>query len=564
MPLLWTTDDEIKFHQAVVRLSKLRQTPHQEVNYRQQYRESRQSSDHVLRLQDEMQLADHVAYLAHSSEGFEKIAAVCVEEQPDRKGLIIRLARNELRDTEEVESIRGLLRILEDCARGSPDRSAIQNRLFNEAVAMSENRILQRLVPPWYPAPSHWSAKQRQKRTSLRHRMMTSLLPEIRGSGFDMICQKLTQVVEALEPLESKQSGPDLRRHVKIAVQCCANVSTGTEQKSLELQLKPALDQLSEAARKVIAQIDKIARYLNLGRDLTKVVMRQAYRKILQHITLQPLLSPSPILPKGTANLCVVHAEVQLLLHYEQTPCSPAPRFIGCSKSACFLCDLLIKRHGKFHISFSHQRLYPKWTLPNVGWMTQKQVKAWRKVINDMTQELQAMILKFTSDKLNHLSAPMESRACLPLSSTLSAVAIPGDTLGLRSPIGDSRPESPVPQQDLPSVGQDLLKKDSKMLLSLCNDDLPLSYKITTHFPGFQFVSSQLTVFFEFDLEFSGTISLTMETGSSAAIQSIAVDDLVRGNDSRVAPTTEDGGLGLLLQVGGINLLYVELTRDSA
>ncbi|KXH62680.1 hypothetical protein CNYM01_13107 [Colletotrichum nymphaeae SA-01] len=385
-----------------------------------------------------MQLADHVAYLAHSSERFEKIAAVCVEEQPDQKGLLIRLARNELRDTEELESIRGLLRVLEHCASGgiSPvllefrrqltyqalDRSAIQNRLFNEA-----------------------SVKQRQKRTSLRHRMMTSLLPEIRGSEFGIICQKLTQVVEALEPLESKQSSHDLRRYVKTAVKCCANVSTGTEQKSLELQLKPALNQLSEAARKVIAQIDKTARYRNLGRDLTKVVMRQAYRKILQHITLQPLLSPSPILPKGTANLCVVHAEVQLLLHYEQTPCSPAPQFIGCGKSACFLCDLLIKRHGKFHTSFSHQRLYPKWTVPNVGWMTQKQVKAWRKVINDMMQELQATILKFTSDKLNHLSAPMESRACLPLSSTLNSVAIPGDTSGPRSLTGEIRPKSPLP-----------------------------------------------------------------------------------------------------------------------
>ncbi|KAK7433960.1 hypothetical protein Landi51_13735 [Colletotrichum acutatum] len=333
MPLLWTTDDGIEIHQAVLRLSKLRQTPHQEVNYRQRYRESRQPSDHVLRPEDEMQMADHIAYLAHSSEGFAEIAAVCVEEQPDQQGLLIRLARNELRDTEEVENLRGLLRVLEECASGgmSPvvlefrrqltyqvlDRSAIQDRLFNETLAISEGRILQRLMPPWYPAPSHWSAKQKQKRTSLRYRMTTSLLPEIRRSEFSMIFSKLTRVAEGLQPLESRQSGPDLRRRVKIAVQCCADVSTGTEQKSLELQLEPVLNQLSEAARKAIAQIDKIARYLNLGRDLAKVVMRRAYRNIFQHVTLQPLLSPSPILPKGTANLCFVHAEVQLILHYE-------------------------------------------------------------------------------------------------------------------------------------------------------------------------------------------------------------------------------------------------------
>ncbi|KAI3530699.1 hypothetical protein CABS02_14427 [Colletotrichum abscissum] len=563
MPLLWTTDDGIKFHQAVLRLSKLRQTPHQEVNYRQRYRESRQPSDHVLRPEDEMQLADHIAHLAHSSEGFAEIAAVCVEEQLYQQGLLIRLARNELRDTEEVENLRGLLRVLEECASGVLDRSAIQDRLFNETLAISEGRILQRLMPPWYPAPSHWSAKQKQKRTSLRHRMTTSLLPEIRRSEFSMIFSKLTRVAEGLQPLESRQSGPDLRRRVKIAVQCCADVSTGTEQKSLELQLEPVLNQLSEAARKAIAQIDKIARYLNLGRELAKVVMRRAYRNIFQHVTLQPLLSPSPILPKGTANLCFVHAEVQLILHYERTAPLPAPRFIGCSKSARFLCDLLIKRHGKFHVSFSHQRIYPKWTVPNVDWMTQKQVEAWRKTIHGMIQELQAMIQRFTADNRNPLSAPMESRACLPLSSALSSVVMTGDMTCPGSSTEDIRPGLPVPQ-GLPSVGQDLLDKESKLPLNLSNDGLPVSYKISTDFPGFHFASSELEVFFEFDRAFSGTISLSLAAGAPAAIQSFAVDGLVRGNDSRVAAMRGDEELGLTLQVGGTGVLRVELTWDSA
>ncbi|GKT97202.1 deaminase [Colletotrichum tofieldiae] len=102
--------------------------------------------------------------------------------------------------------------------------------------------------------------------------MTTSLLPKLRGNKFDAVYLKLTHVVKALEPLESEQIGPELRKRVKIAVQCCADASISTEQKSLELQLKPALNQFSEAARKVVAQIDKIARYLNLSRDLAKMV----------------------------------------------------------------------------------------------------------------------------------------------------------------------------------------------------------------------------------------------------------------------------------------------------
>ncbi|KZL65166.1 ott 1508-like deaminase [Colletotrichum incanum] len=579
MPLLWTINDETKFHQAIAQLSKLRQTPLQEANYRHQYRGGPQSSDHVLRLEDEMQLADHVAFIAHSSEGFPEIAAACIEERPDQQGLLIRLARNELRRTEEVKSIRCLLRVLEGCASGGMlailldvrqqltwevlHRNAVQDRLFNEVLAISENRILQRLMPPWYPAPSHWNAKQRQKRTSLHYRMTTLLLPKLRGSKFERIYLNLTDVIEALEPLESKQVGPDLHKHVKIAVQCCANASIGTEQKSLELQLKHILNQLSEAARKVVVQIDKIARYLNLSRDLAKMVMRKAYRNIFKEITLKPLLSPSPVLPNGTANLCFVHAEVQLILHYERVSCVPTPRFIGCSKSACFLCDLLIKRHGRFQISFAHQRIYPKWTMPNVDWMTQKQIEAWRKTINGMVQELQVMIRKFTADKEGFLSAPMESRACLPLSSVPSSVAIPGGMADSGTFTGEIQEGLPVLQQGPPSVSYAFLSKESSVPLEISSNDLPISYKVSVDFPGFHFISSQLTVFFEFDRDFSGTVSLAMVAETSAAIRSFAVDDLVHRNDFRVAPIRADEGLVLRLQVRAIDVLHVELMWDS-
>ncbi|KAK2036514.1 hypothetical protein LZ31DRAFT_571371 [Colletotrichum somersetense] len=527
MPLLWTIDDETKFHQAIVQVSKLRQTPGQEANYRHRYRGGPQSSEHVLRLEDEMQLADYVAFIAYSSEGFPDIAAACIEQRPDQQGLLIRLARNKLQRTDEVESIR----------------NAVQDRLFNEVLAISENRILQRLMPPWYPAPSHWNAKQRQKRTSLCHRMATLLLPKLRGNKFDTINLKLTHVVEALEPLESKQTCPDLRKRVKIAVQCCANASICTEHKSLELQLNPILNQLSEAARKVVAQIDKIARYLNLCRDVAKIVTRKAYHNMFRNITLEPLLSPSPIRPTGTANLSFVHAEVQLLLHYERFSCVPTPRFIGCSKSACFLCDLLIKRHGRFQISFAHQRIYPKWTVPNVNWMTQKQVEAWRKAINGMMQELQAMIRKFTSDSGDFLSAPMESRACLPLSSVPSSVAIPGGMDNSETFTGEIRAGLPVPQQGPPFVSHASFMEELSVPLEISSDDLPISYKVFVDFPGFHFISSQLT--------------------TSTAIRSFAVDDLVHGNDFRVAPIRGDEELGLKLQVGAIDVLHVELMWDS-
>lgn len=60
-----------------------------------------------------------------------------------------------------------------------------------------------------------------------------------------------------------------------------------------------------------------------------------------------------------------VHAEIQLLLYYEQHPeIDRHPRIICSSKHACFLCNLFINSHGRFHIPGSHGRIYPRWRIP--------------------------------------------------------------------------------------------------------------------------------------------------------------------------------------------------------
>lgn len=63
-----------------------------------------------------------------------------------------------------------------------------------------------------------------------------------------------------------------------------------------------------------------------------------------------------------------VHAEVQLLFFYEQNPRRRLPRVICSSKSACYLCDLFFRIHGRFYLPRTHGRLYHKWTLPD--WRT--------------------------------------------------------------------------------------------------------------------------------------------------------------------------------------------------
>ena len=71
------------------------------------------------------------------------------------------------------------------------------------------------------------------------------------------------------------------------------------------------------------------------------------------------------VLRLATAKTYPIHAEVQLLLHYEDYHCELPPRIISSSKKACYLCNLFFKLHGRFIIPSTHGRLYEKWALPD-------------------------------------------------------------------------------------------------------------------------------------------------------------------------------------------------------
>ncbi len=76
-----------------------------------------------------------------------------------------------------------------------------------------------------------------------------------------------------------------------------------------------------------------------------------------------------------------IHAEIQLLFYYEMHPEIRRPRVICSSKSACFLCDLFIKVHGKFYAARTHGVLYDKWTLPS-----QETIRLLGKKTKEMTR----------------------------------------------------------------------------------------------------------------------------------------------------------------------------------
>lgn len=60
-----------------------------------------------------------------------------------------------------------------------------------------------------------------------------------------------------------------------------------------------------------------------------------------------------------------VHAEVQLLVHYDNAGDEVVPpRILASNKDACCLCHNLIRLHGRYQVPKSHGRLYRGWCMP--------------------------------------------------------------------------------------------------------------------------------------------------------------------------------------------------------
>ena len=104
-----------------------------------------------------------------------------------------------------------------------------------------------------------------------------------------------------------------------------------------------------------------------------------------------------------------VHAEVQILLYYEQRPQLFCPRIIGSSKSACYLCNLFIQSHGRLQVSRSHGRLYDRWILP--AWpLDQASAKGnVRSAVDKLNSALETRIISVLNDRQRPFAHPAES-----------------------------------------------------------------------------------------------------------------------------------------------------------
>lgn len=84
-----------------------------------------------------------------------------------------------------------------------------------------------------------------------------------------------------------------------------------------------------------------------------------------------------------------VHAEVELVTFYTSRGRKPSP-FIGCSKLACFLCNMFLQFHPQFQMRGTHRKLYTGWTLPAI----QNTPHTIKNIVTKMCKELESTIAR--------------------------------------------------------------------------------------------------------------------------------------------------------------------------
>ena len=305
--------------------------------------------------------------------------------------------------------------------------------LFEDVLNLSQDRILQRIRPPWVRAPIYYRSVERPLWVRIQN-TLTQITSSRDPTPYYDLLSRLEAFISSARDLEFRLYDTRLRDVIKNIIRSCTEISCNGGFKSLEQQI--VLHGRPDLVTKEVLQIDKLARYFGLCRDLGKLSQRCGFHKTTKTVRLQHLEALGAEKPKGASRICHVHAEVQLILHYEQYPTQKPPRAIGCSKSACFLCDILIQKLGKYCISTSHRRLYNQWTINNVCWMKAEQVLYFRGILQVITADLSRLaqgLGALDQRQLQMKRFGLESRAVLQLSSNSSLDDPPGKLKALRS-----------------------------------------------------------------------------------------------------------------------------------
>ncbi|PSN69755.1 hypothetical protein BS50DRAFT_295844 [Corynespora cassiicola Philippines] len=423
----------------------------------------------VLSMRQELDLVSCLTYLSAYSTHSHRVMALCVEEKADHEGLVVSVASNTSPDEKLEKGLKRITDILEKQTE-IPSDSCLDFLLYH-VLEHGRKRLDVRLgsVKP----PSAGSEMKKYERTTSARLQKALECAQKSDRNFKVnhpdlfrLSAKFMELTEIVLASPTTSSVSDALKHIlhitnDINVtyretisqrldRIPTNVMDPSTKESLKLRLEqlalyvPAASKLLRFAAKsttrslfrtievrqvVIGTGDlmtvfdgpvsghatgllesylngpKPARGANLADAMNKLRQKQKNLSILQKEIRDAVVGNT------RDGRYKVHAEIQLLVACESNPKSAyPPRVFKSSKHACYLCDFVIKKHGKYYIPKTHGKLYNLWMFPDVHdceW-GRKRKKQWSSMIDEINAGVESLLLEKIRNPLI-LKNPRES-----------------------------------------------------------------------------------------------------------------------------------------------------------
>ncbi|KAF2194187.1 hypothetical protein K469DRAFT_651397 [Zopfia rhizophila CBS 207.26] len=429
----------------------------------------------ALSLKHEQRTAEAFAVLLANTDDPSRIGAICIEEKARGSGLIVRTAVNSGSQAERKATFERIAKALLSAATAG-QLNAQEDTLVNEIIAACQPRLLSRLRSR-HSLPSRKSCRPP---IIPRLRAAVNILNGMqnRPKALGLLRMRVTLLMEAFAKLEALRTadahselGRDILKDILLSIElmlastdlesilgaiprnvpswsglACENLVESFKKLA---QYRPAAQYLLHATRKypIFRNLD-IQEVCNgqfpetsrgaepssgemgiLTRSLATSTRkrRNQFERMLQARLGRTLTEIRRDVLKHVQRDKRVHAEIQLLFHYEQNEeITLQPRVICSSKYACFLCNLFIKSHGGFYISGSHGRFYPRWRIPRFEELSlsEKSRGGVLQSLNKFNEALEDKIRAYIVQPQIAFPDPNESMVFIPGSYTPSVVSV--------------------------------------------------------------------------------------------------------------------------------------------
>lgn len=265
-------------------------------------------------------------------------------------------------------------------------RDDCQAQLFEFIVQLNCNKILGRLESTKFQRPTHIAKIRNPLPTRLRQlyrKHIQSSLSRHNRLDVDSLSGQIRSFEVAFRRLEEGEP-EELIPNVKNAIMKAFDLTENGVKLPTRLKNLSCPDSVLNARE--VQEVGKISNYWRISHHLA--VCSQRFRRLFANVEWYPLAKYRASRKSRTITQQFVHAEVQLLVHYELASPTSIPRAIGASKEACFLCDSFIRAHGRFSITAAHRQIYPQWTVPDLKEYTSQTKERFRRALAQVYVEV--------------------------------------------------------------------------------------------------------------------------------------------------------------------------------